>query len=151
VGCTGSSNKSSAKDILDSPVKVRPQNTRRGEQEAFGCLPWGLLGRAFESRFGRTSSNTGTLKDGAGQEGSIPHSRKGIKQISKCEERLVWGTKPKNGLRARSWWEPPAQATAGPHTRDPASPTAAPPDGSLPQDDAHACLHLPEPILQPPG
>lgn len=67
VGCTDSSNKKSAKDIPGSPVEIRPQNTHRGTHEPFGGLFWGLLGRASESKFPRTSSNLRTLKDRAGQ------------------------------------------------------------------------------------
>lgn len=121
MGCTDSRNESSAKAILSSPVKVRPRNTRRGEHEASGSLPWGWPGRAFESRLPRASSNVGTPKDRAGQEGSIPHTRKGIKQRSKCEERLIWGTKPKNGLKARSCGGQPACTDAEPHISEPPS------------------------------
>lgn len=103
MGCTDSSNKKSAKDILGGPVKVRPRNTHRGEHKAFGGLPWGLLGRASESRFPRTSSNMRTLKGRAGQgrKGRLnPPHREGQQADNKFEESLVWGTKPKNGLRA---------------------------------------------------
>lgn len=139
--CTGSGPRSSVKDSPGSPVKIRPRITCRGGDER----PSGVSPGASRSSFPRTSSNIETLKDKPGQEGLIPDIQKGIKQISKSEERLVWGTKRKNGLRAQGWPEPPAHTCcwATRLREDPQSSTSNPLEGSPPQDYAHARLHLP--------
>lgn len=97
-----------------------PETLTQGSTRPLGSLPRGSLGRAFTSRLPRARSNTGTPRDRAGQGKAArpnpPHTWKGTKQIGRCEERLSWAAKPRNGQRAgRELAGRPAPTAAGPH------------------------------------